>query len=125
MHLHHLHRKRWLPSLWLSRFISAVRMHIQVSASHPLPSRMPRAAAQDIHMHLPLPALRPNASIQRAAAWFSSIPSTGAGGVSPLPSWAHWQSLDHFLLCFCQGSDLQGPVRILLWSSHILPWRKF
>lgn len=58
-----------------------------------------------------------------ATSQFPPIPSTGPGG-SPVPSWAQRQSLDHLRLCFWQGSGLQGPVCILFWSSHILPWRK-
>lgn len=98
-----------------------VRMHSQSSASH---------AAQQLlrgqsraHTGTPTPSPSPKAWAQRAAAWSPSIPVLGRG-VSPVPSWARWQSLDGFLLVLPRLRS-PGASCIPLRSSHILPCRRF
>lgn len=122
MRLHHLQRKRQLPTYTASRSISAQK-DTQCQRATLRPQWPAEGSSPGYSWAPPTPSSSAQCLHTEAASWFPPIPSTGPGG-SPVPSWAQRQSLDHLRLCFWQGSGLQGPVCILFWSSHILPWRK-
>lgn len=108
MCLYHLHRKQWLPSLVLSRSSSAVRSTSKCQqAAHSQQSA--KGSSPEYSQAPPTPNSRAQCLNPEGCCLVPLHLKHWGRRVFPVTSWAHRQPLDHFLLlCFCQGSDLQG-----------------
>lgn len=119
MCLYHLHRKQWLPSLALSRSISA-SVRKSPTAWQPTERDNPGYSQAP-----PTPSsCAPCLNTEGCCLNLLHLKHWGGGEGFQSPP-GHTDSLCIISsCCFCQSSDLQRPVHILLWYSHILPCRK-